>query len=106
MHLGAPFGELCRDDIGGALLLEPDLGMRVDVAADRGQLVETVPYLGDDRHGGSSTGCPHHTDSAPSRPSDCRSETYPQPSSRSAQPEFQILVMWRILSPSNCMTYT
>ena len=56
MHLDAPFGELYRDNIGGALLLEPDLGMRVDVAADRGQLVEIVPYLGDDRHGGSSVG--------------------------------------------------
>ena len=42
--------------IGGALLLEPDLGMGVDVAADRGQLVETVAHLGDDRHGGSSVG--------------------------------------------------
>src|SRR3954447_26411590 len=75
MHLGAPFGELCRDNIGGALLLEPDLGMRMDVAADRGQLVEIVAYLGEDRHGGSSVGCRHHSDSEllppspPGRPS-------------------------------------
>ena len=40
MHLAAIFGELCRDELGGALLLEAELRVGVDVAADRGQLVE------------------------------------------------------------------
>ena len=38
MHLAAVFGELGRDQFGGALLLEADLRMGVDVAADPGQL--------------------------------------------------------------------
>ena len=40
MHLdAAEFGELGGDEIGGALLLEAELGMRMDVAPDGGQLV-------------------------------------------------------------------
>ena len=31
---------------------------------------------------------------------------YPHPSCFSAKPECQIFVMWTILSPLNCMTYT
>src|SRR3954447_21173427 len=68
MHLAPPFGEFLRDEIGGALLLEPDLGMGVDVAADPGQLVEMVTQLGDNRHGSSGTGWCHHTGSPPPRP--------------------------------------
>ena len=56
MHLAAIFGELLRDQIAGALLGEAKLGMGVDVAADRAQLVESVEHLGDDRHGGSRKG--------------------------------------------------
>jgi hypothetical protein len=32
------------------------------------------------------------------------SPAYAQPSSRIAQPAFQIFVMWLILSPENCIT--
>jgi len=32
--------------------------------------------------------------------------SHTQPSALTASPEFQILVICRILSPSNCMTYT
>ena len=40
MHLdAAKFGELCGNEIGGAAFLEPEFGMRVDVAPDAGQLV-------------------------------------------------------------------
>jgi hypothetical protein len=66
--LPRPLGKFCRDEVGGALLLEPDLGMGVDVATDPGQLVEIVPHFGDDRHGGSSAGSCHHTGSALPRP--------------------------------------
>ncbi len=39
MHLDAPLCELFRDDAGGADLLEPDLGMRMEIPADRGEFV-------------------------------------------------------------------
>ena len=39
MHLDAPFGELRCNDVGGAPLLEADLGMGVNVAADRREFV-------------------------------------------------------------------
>ena len=35
MHLAAPFGKLVGNNLGGALLLKPDLRMGMDVAADR-----------------------------------------------------------------------
>ena len=39
MHLAAEFGELGRDQGGGALLLEPDLRMRVKIAPPCRQFV-------------------------------------------------------------------
>ncbi len=53
MHLNAILGELLRDQIAGALLGEAELGMGVDVASDRAQLVGEFEHLGDDRHDGS-----------------------------------------------------
>ena len=50
IDLAAVFGELCRDQVRGALLGEGELGMGVDVAADRSQLVAIVEHLGNDRH--------------------------------------------------------
>src|SRR5438045_9440384 len=53
MHLAAIFGELLRDEIAGPLLGEAELRMRMNVAADLGQLVEIIEDLGDHWHGGS-----------------------------------------------------
>ena len=39
MHLDAPLLQLVGDDARGAHLLEADLGMRVQIAADRGEFV-------------------------------------------------------------------
>ncbi len=39
MHFDAPLRQLVGHDAGGADLLEADLGMRVQVAADRGEFV-------------------------------------------------------------------
>lgn len=39
MHLDAPALQLVGDDAGGADLLEADLGVGVDVAADGGEFV-------------------------------------------------------------------
>ena len=39
MDRDAPFGQLGRHHIGGAVFLEGGFGMLVDVAADRGQFV-------------------------------------------------------------------
>ena len=39
MHLDAPLRELFRDDARGAHLLEADLGVRVQIPADRGEFV-------------------------------------------------------------------
>src|SRR6266851_1937206 len=39
MHLDAPLRQLVGDDAGGADFLEADLGMRVHIPADRGELV-------------------------------------------------------------------
>jgi hypothetical protein len=63
MHLAAIFLELLPNDFRCALLLEAELGMGMDVAADLGQLVEIVQHLGDDRHVGSdrSAIAPHHS---------------------------------------------
>ncbi len=36
MHLAAIFLELRRDDVGGAILLEPDLRMGMDIATNLG----------------------------------------------------------------------
>ena len=38
MHLDAPFLQLLRDDVGGAMLLQAEFGMGMDVLADVGQL--------------------------------------------------------------------
>ena len=61
MHLDAELFELAGDEIGGALLLEPQLGMGMDVAPPFGQLVVKGADLVDDRHGcswfGSRYGC-------------------------------------------------
>src|SRR5205085_6321845 len=53
MHLAAIFGELLRDEIAGPLLGEAELRMRMDVAADLGQLIKIVEDLGDYWHAGS-----------------------------------------------------
>ena len=37
MHLDAPFLQLPRNQLGGAVLLQPEFRVGVDVAADRGQ---------------------------------------------------------------------
>ncbi len=39
MHFDAPLRQLVGDDAGRPHLLEADLGMRVQVAPDRGELV-------------------------------------------------------------------
>ena len=39
MHLDAPLRQLVGDDAGGADFLEADFGMRVQIAADRGEFV-------------------------------------------------------------------
>src|SRR5205085_8741533 len=56
MHLDAPGGEPLGHDPGGALLLEADLGMGVEVAAERDELV----HVGGDAfegHFGAPAGC-------------------------------------------------
>ena len=50
MHLDAEPLELFGDQIGGALFLEAELGMGVDVAPPFGQLVVKAADLVDDRH--------------------------------------------------------
>ncbi len=39
MHLDAPLRQFFRDDAGGADLLEADLGVRMEIPADRGEFV-------------------------------------------------------------------
>jgi hypothetical protein len=48
----APLGELLGDQVRGALLLEAELGMRVEVAAQRGDLRRIGQDGFDDLHGG------------------------------------------------------
>jgi hypothetical protein len=50
IDLAAVFGQLYRHQIRGPLLGEGELGMRMDVTADRNQLVAIVEHLGNDRH--------------------------------------------------------
>ena len=49
-HLAAPALQLLGDDVAGALLLETQLGMHVDVAADRGQFVVIGGNLVENAH--------------------------------------------------------
>ena len=51
MHLDAPLGELGRDDLGRAVLLQPDLRVGMQVAADGGQLIVEAADRLDGRHG-------------------------------------------------------
>jgi hypothetical protein len=53
MHLDAELGELRRDQVGRALLLEAELGMGVDVAPPGGQLVVELLDARDHGHGRS-----------------------------------------------------
>ena len=50
IDLAAIFGELCRNEVRGALFGKGELGMGMDVAADCNQLVAIVEHLGNDRH--------------------------------------------------------
>ena len=56
MHLDAEPLESLGDEIGGALFLETELGMGMDVAPPFGQLVVNAADLVDDRHGCSWVG--------------------------------------------------
>src|SRR5262249_5602692 len=51
MHLAAELGELGSDDVRRAALLEAELGMGVDVAADARELGLQLGEAGDDGHG-------------------------------------------------------
>ena len=50
VHLDAPLGELGRDDLGRAVLLEPELRVGVQVAADGGQLIVEAADRLEGRH--------------------------------------------------------
>src|ERR1700751_741727 len=50
MHLDAPLRELLGDNAGGAHLLEPDLGMGVEVAPNGGQFGGVALDAVDGRH--------------------------------------------------------
>ena len=52
VDLDAPGGQLRGDDVGGAALLERDLGVGVEVMPRRHQLVEVTEDLGGKVHGG------------------------------------------------------
>ena len=49
MHLDAPFLQLARDQIGGAVLLQPEFRIGVDVLADRGEFGVVAADLVDRR---------------------------------------------------------
>ncbi len=51
VHLDPPVGELLGDHIGGAVLLEGDLGMAVDVPAPGLHVLGELGDAVDDRHG-------------------------------------------------------
>ena len=51
VHLDAPLGELGRDDLRRAVLLQPDLRVGMQVAADGGQLIVKAADRLDGRHG-------------------------------------------------------
>src|SRR4029450_804120 len=51
MHLDAELFQPLGDEIGGALFLEAELAMRMDVAPPFGQLVVKAADIVDDRHG-------------------------------------------------------
>ena len=50
IDLAPVFGELAGDEVRSALFGKGELGMRMDVAANRNQLVPIVEHLGNDRH--------------------------------------------------------
>jgi hypothetical protein len=52
MHFHAEGLELLRDDAGGAVLLESELGMRVDVAPPGRHVCVQLGDAGDQGHGG------------------------------------------------------
>ena len=49
MHLDAPFLQLARDEVGGAMLFQPEFRIGMDVLADRGEFAVIAADLVDRR---------------------------------------------------------